>query len=268
MMAFPGPQHRPLQSRDIIDLCKSTPHFAGNEYGNQLVRISEDLVVKFGLGVRRQEADSQIYARRFVDNTKLYIPEVLLFFEAQFSGCKMGFLVMEYVNGISLEGINVQDRPDIAKRTIDAIQHLATIPVPEQGPGPVGIASPYGYLWSENGAGRTFSCVKDMDKWMNKRLEVVNQQPLSLAHHPLRMCHMDLVRRNILLLPNSSLCFVDWAFAGFFPSLFEIYNFRELLYTDKAWFQQLLDLWPKLDDYDEQTLQSLGIVASVNMRYS
>lgn len=224
--------------------------------------------MKFGLGVRRQEADSQIYARRFVDNTKLYIPEVLLFFEAQFSGCKMGFLVMEYVNGISLEGINVQDRPDIAKRTIDAIQHLATIPVPEQGPGPVGIASPYGYLWSENGAGRTFSCVKDMDKWMNKRLEVVNQQPLSLAHHPLRMCHMDLVRRNILLLPNSSLCFVDWAFAGFFPSLFEIYNFRELLYTDKAWFQQLLDLWPKLDDYDEQTLQSLGIVASVNMRYS
>jgi hypothetical protein len=173
-MTFPGPQHRPLRSHDIIDLCKSTPYFAGNEYGNRLVRISEDLVVKFGLGVRRQEADNQIYARCFVDNTKLYIPEVLLFFEAELSGFKMGFLVIEYVNGISLESIKVQDRPDIPKRTIEAIQHLATIPMPQQGPGPVGVASPYGYLWSDDGAGRTFSCVKDMENWMNTRLGVVN----------------------------------------------------------------------------------------------
>jgi thiamine kinase-like enzyme len=107
-----------------------------------------------------------------------------------------------------------------------------------------------------------------MEKWMNTRLAVLNQPPISLAHHPLRMCHMDLVRRNILLLPDSSLCFVDWAFAGFFPSIFEIYYFRELLSEDRDWFQQLLNLWPKDEDYDEQSLRGLGIVASVNIRYS
>jgi len=107
-----------------------------------------------------------------------------------------------------------------------------------------------------------------MEKWMNMRLEVLNQPPISLAHHPLRMCHMDLVRRNILLLPDSSLCFVDWAFAGFFPSLFEIYCFRELLSEDRDWFQQLINLWLKDEDYNEQSLRSLAIVASVNIRYS
>jgi thiamine kinase-like enzyme len=180
----------------------------------------------------------------------------------------MGFLVMEYVNGVSLESVNIQDKPNIARRTIKAIQHLATIPMPQQGPGPVGGASPCGYLWSDDGARRTFSSAEDMDKWMNTRLEVVSEPPISLAYHPLRMCHMDLVRRNILLLPNSSLCFVDWAFAGFFPSLLEAYNFRELFYSDRDWFQQLLDLWPKDDDCDEQNLRSLGIIASVNMRNS
>jgi len=57
----------------------------------------------------------------------------------------MGFLVMEYVDGVNLESIDVRDRPDIARRTIEAIQHLAMIPIPGQGPGPVGGASPYGY---------------------------------------------------------------------------------------------------------------------------
>jgi hypothetical protein len=89
------------------------------------------VAVKFGLGGRRQEADNHIYECLFVENTKLYIPEALLFFKAEISACKIGFLVMEYIKRISLESINVQDNPNIAKRTIEAIQHLAMIPMPQ-----------------------------------------------------------------------------------------------------------------------------------------
>jgi thiamine kinase-like enzyme len=36
------------------------------------------------------------------------------------------------------------------------------------------------------------------------------------------MCHLDIAPRNILYLPDSSICLIDWATAGFYPRLFEV----------------------------------------------
>lgn len=261
-----------LQSdHDIVEMCRSAPAFAGSAHGNRLVKISKDVVVKFGVGVKREEAANQIYARRHVDNKILYVPRVFRFFKAPLSGFSMGFIVMEYVAGVNLKTLNVLDDPAFAKRTMDANQHLAMIPIPSnQGPGPVDGGFAQGYLWSDQGFGCTFNTITDMENWINARLEVVHLPLLSFAQHQrLTMRHMDLVRRNICILPDSSICFMDWAFADFFLDIFEIHIFRELLDRDEVWFSQLLHLCPKPDAGEEwYLLQYLGIPAVVNNKYS
>lgn len=53
----------PLPSdHDIVELCETAAPFARFLHGDQLVQISDDVAVKFGLGVRIQEAANQSYA--------------------------------------------------------------------------------------------------------------------------------------------------------------------------------------------------------------
>lgn len=196
----------------------SIPPFAGSQYGNRLVQILENLVVKFGIGVVWLEVANQTYARDYVDSTTLYIPQVFRFFEDASSGFKMGFIVIEYVPGANLDTLDVLADLSIAKRTIDAIRHLATIPVPlGQGPGPVGGGPAYGYLWSDNGTGCALGTIKGIEDWMNMRLNIVKQPRIYFAHQQqLTIRHIDLARRNIRMLPDNRVCFMDWAFAGFY----------------------------------------------------
>jgi hypothetical protein len=258
-----------LSDCEIVNLCMTIPHFAGSSHGNRLTRISEKFIVKFGIGVQRQEAANQMYARLHVDNSILYIPQVFHFFSDASFGFNMGFIVMEYVSGVGIDALDIRNDPTISKHTINAVRHLATIPLsPDQGPGPVGGGPAYGYLWSESGTGQILETVEDMERWFNKRLSIINQPPISLARQQqLRMCHMDLVRRNICILPDSRICFLDWAFAGFYPPIFEIHILRELRTTDEVWFNQLLCLLPKPDVEEEEILLRLGLPAIVNETY-
>lgn len=254
---------------DIIKLCVSTAPFAGTPYGNRLVAISKRLVVKFGIGVKKQETDNQDYARRHVNSAILYIPRIFRFFEVTHPTFTVGYLVMECITGTNLQDVDLACRPEVVERTIEAIQHLRSIPIPQsQGPGPAGGSPAQGYLWSEDGAGYAFKGIQDMENWINERLDVVNEPHVSLHQYVLGMCHMDLVRRNIFLLPNSAICFVDWAFAGFFPRIFEVHVYRELRVQDELWFDQLLERLPSPNEDDERIMSRLGIPAFVDMKYA
>jgi len=112
---------------DIVSLCKDTPHFAGSLHGNRLTRVSKKLVVKFGIGVRLQEAANQAYARTHVDSTVLYIPQVFRYFEDASFGFNMGFIVMEYVSGVGLHTLDVRNHPSIAKRNHPSIANIAAV---------------------------------------------------------------------------------------------------------------------------------------------
>jgi hypothetical protein len=253
---------------DLVNLCMKTPHFAGSLHGNRLTRISDNLVVKFGIGVRLQEAANQAHARLHVDSTVLYVPQVFRYFEDTSLGFNMGFIVMEYVSGVGLHKLDVCRDPSIAERTMNAVRQLATIPTAtHQGPGPVGGGAAYGYLWSENGTGCTLRNISDMETWLNTRLAIINQPPISLTRQRLTMRHMDLVRRNICILSDSRICFFDWAFAGFYPAIFEIQVFRDLCVQDDVWFDQLLYLSPKPDADEENVLQRLSLPAIINDKF-
>lgn len=151
------------------------------------------------------------------------------------------------------------------ERTIQAIQHLRSIPTPQlPSPWPVGGSSAQGYLWPEGGARCAFNSIKDMENWLNERFDVVNELHVSLHEYNLGMRHMDLVRRNIILLPDSTISFVDWEFSGFFPWTFEIHDFWELRDQDEFWFDQLLEHLPSPGEDDERIIHRLGIPACVD----
>ncbi|CAI6339205.1 unnamed protein product [Periconia digitata] len=106
-----------------------------------------------------------------------------------------------------------------------------------------------------------------MQQWMNTRLAVVTKERLDLTSHQLSMRHMDLVHRNIILMADSSICFLDWAFAGFYPELFEIRYLRDLLPVDPVWFSFLLEQMHLPTPDEEEVLSLLSVPAAVSERY-
>lgn len=68
---------------ELIALCQTAeqPEVLGGEYyGNKVIKISDTLVVKFGIGVTREEADNQSKAYSIVDHRTVHIPRVYRFF--------------------------------------------------------------------------------------------------------------------------------------------------------------------------------------------
>jgi hypothetical protein len=85
-----------------------------------------------------EEAANQIHARYYVNSSALYVPQVFHFFNDASCGFSLGSLVIENAPAVSLQALNGFEDGHLAKRTINAIRHLALVPVPSnQGPGPV-----------------------------------------------------------------------------------------------------------------------------------
>ena len=75
--------------------------------GRKVVRLTEGIVVEFGLGVTPQEATAQQLAFQKVNRDVLRIPQVYRFFSRPDAGFwPIGYLVMESINGTSLEDVN------------------------------------------------------------------------------------------------------------------------------------------------------------------
>ncbi|KAM5453809.1 hypothetical protein MaudCBS49596_002432 [Microsporum audouinii] len=109
---------------------------------------------------------------------------------------------MEYILGKSLEDLDLLP-DDISERLAAIVSELAS-----------------GYLWGDNGTGEIFQSADDMNRWLNKRLKLINKE-IDLRPYPLVLCHLDLCRRNIKLMEDNSICLLDWGHAGFFPRFFE-----------------------------------------------
>jgi hypothetical protein len=241
----------------LIQMCQSAPLIAGSDYGNRIVRLSDTLVAKYGMGVWSEEARNQEYAYVHTDRSILCVPRVYRYFEDHSQD-------MEYVWGTRLDSVEID--PYITEAVARAIVHLSTIKVPaSQGPGSVVQGVARGYLWPPEGV--TFNAFEDMQAWLNSRLAVVGEERLDLKSHSLVMRHMDLVPRNIILKPDSSVCFLDWALAGFYPELFEIRYLRDLHPVDPAWSAFLLKYMRQPTVDEEQILALLAISAAVNERY-
>lgn len=127
---------------------------------------------------------------------------------------------MDYIAGQNMIEIDLDANNDITKRLANIIAHLGGIKGGDV-PGPVGGGMPEGYLFGDLGTRTVFNCVEDLNFWLNKRLTLIGKS-IDLTPFPLALCHMDLCRRNLVLMEDQSIGLLDWGHAGFFPRVFDV----------------------------------------------
>ncbi|KAF3491811.1 uncharacterized protein GIQ15_01328 [Arthroderma uncinatum] len=197
----------------LISLCHRTKKekWLGNfQLGDRVIRLPGNVAVKYGAGVLPGEAATQHYAYQHVDPDIVRVPQVYRYFQDRSSPAwPTGYLFMEYIPGQNLkELINLDANDKITKRVTRIISHLGEIKGGTV-PGPVGGGVPYGYLWGDDGAKTEFSSLVDVNAWINRRIELL-EKTVDLTAYPLVLCHMDLCRRNIILMEDKSICLLDW----------------------------------------------------------
>lgn len=248
--------HRLLKEGKIIGGCDG---------GNNVIRLSDNIVAKVGLGVRASEAKTQEFAYQSVDPKIVHIPQVYRFFHRE----RFGYLFMEYVSGRQLDKLDLNDNTDIIPRVAKIISHLGTIRG-SQVPGHVGSGAPEGYLWGDDGAGTNFTCVADMEAWLNKRLAIRNKS-IDLTSHPLVLCHMDLCRRNMILKEDNTISLLDWAFSGFYPRYFEFASLSLMMPYDEQYEKPLIHATATLLDWTDNEKELIGLLKlarAVALRYT
>ncbi|KAK7178148.1 hypothetical protein PMIN03_012785 [Paraphaeosphaeria minitans] len=110
------------------------------EGGHSIIRISDDLVIKCGVGVTQQEADNQRKVFQLIDQTIIRVPRVYRYV----ASLNIGYLVMEFVEG---EPLDVFDDPHICAAIARALDHFAQIRGNQ--PGPLGTVWFSHLAWNE-----------------------------------------------------------------------------------------------------------------------
>jgi hypothetical protein len=185
-----------------------------------------------------------------------------------------GYLFMEYVPGQTLAELDLDVRDDIVPRIAQIIAHLGQIELRndlgDAVPGPIGGGSPRGSLWGEDGAGETFTCVTDLNAWLNKRL-TLQKKSIDLHGSPLVLCHLDLARRNMILKDDNTISLVDWGCAGLYPRFYETITILYLSPWDALYQKPLIEATNtllSLTDEEKRLARLVQIARSVSLRYS
>ncbi|CAD6441666.1 07a799ae-f224-4778-a3ff-73c49bdd67dc [Sclerotinia trifoliorum] len=253
----------------LVQLCnkliKEDRTIGGCFGGDRVVRLTDNVAAKFGLGVTASEAKSQEFAYRNVDPNIVHIPQVYRYFRWE----DFGYLFMEYVPGRQLNELDLDENVNIIPRVTRIIEHLGKI----QGvhvPGPIGGGMPEGYLWGDDGARTTFTCVADMEAWLTKCL-VIRDKSIDLSSHPLVLCHMDLCRRNMILKEDNTISLLDWGCSGFYLRYFEFATLSFMMPYDENYETPLIQAIATLLNWieDEKALISLlELARAIALRYS
>lgn len=244
-----------------------------NGYGPQVIRLSSGVAVKFGHGVTRPEALNQHFAFRHASPDHLRVPRVFSFLVDTTSPSydRVGYIVMEYIEGHTLHHLSPERKVIIARKVAAAMQHLTTFPVPvERRPGPImtgGMAS--GYFWSDYGSPVPFETLESMIAWINGQLAITHPRtsiPFSTTELAFR--HMDVNLRNTLVTTDDRICFVDWEFSGFYPSLLELIHLKFSEWECRSFSANLLANLPEMSQGLQDPRYPLLLqVISNNMRF-
>lgn len=117
------------------------------------------------------------------------------------------------------------------------LQHFSTIT--NNAPGSLGGGPSTGLLLPETND-LFISTLSNIEDWFNSRLfPAQGLRCVTLQHSKFILCHLDIAPRNLIWQDNGSVCFLDWASAGFYPPLLEFVsqwivegkdgNFRSML---------------------------------------
>ena len=143
--------------------------------------------------------------------------------------------------------------------------------------GPANGGTPRGYLFSDDGALEPIGSLTALNRWLNHRYRMKEGEAgFSFSISDCGFCHLDLARRNFVLLPDGcTFVLLDWEHAGFYPRVFEVYCILYVGIKDFYFSQEFVKAYkkrsvPKIEDGDEleQMIDMLDRVYRNNMRYS
>lgn len=219
-----------IPSCEILSASENSIARYYNACESQLVarRVSQNLLVKMCLNQR--EFQNQSHAWTLLDGTAigggrtLRIPRPMRYVEHE----HIGYIIMEYLDGVTMEddGICKENIPYVAN-AISKI-HEKTSLLNRERPGPLDGGYAVGFPWGEWSCETTFDTIMDLQKCVDKRLrrDAASRasllQRLPLCNRTLSFCHMDIVFRNILLMPNNDIAFLDWEYANYYPAEFDM----------------------------------------------
>lgn len=179
-----------LPERWLISICQSAKArhavFSDCDLANEVIRISNNIVVKCGWGVGPGEAAIQKFAAQKLNHRGiLRVPHVYRYFQVPCPkyGWPKGYLFMEYIPGPTLkqEGLDLNRitvAENVCERLAEAVLELSSVTDDNNGiPGPVGGGNPLkGYLWGDDGTKVVLNSVDDLNHWLNKRLKIINKE--------------------------------------------------------------------------------------------
>src|SRR5262245_345440 len=118
-----------ISNEDIVARCQRATCLSSDTNSTKVVKILPDIAVKFGIGVRQNEATTLDYVSRHAIRNILRVPRVYRFFtHGEFVGMPFGYIVMEFVGGVTLEACSIGS--ELIKRIVNALNHLSTLPMP------------------------------------------------------------------------------------------------------------------------------------------
>lgn len=117
-------------AEDLISSCAQPPngsilHCAS--YGNQVVKIADRAVIKFGFGVTKEEANNQTKAYEPIDPIVVRVPRVHRFFSNTHGS---GYIVMDYISGVLIDPLEDPARIEVVGLVL---AYFATIRGPKPG---------------------------------------------------------------------------------------------------------------------------------------
>jgi thiamine kinase-like enzyme len=117
----------------LLELCdkveEENGRIGGHQYGDRVVKLSDEIAVKYGHGVKDSEARTQEFAHRSVNPGIVHVPRVHRFFLRKNPSwhCPGGYLFMEYVPGKLLQDLDLNIKGDIVPKVAKIIKHLGQI---------------------------------------------------------------------------------------------------------------------------------------------
>lgn len=225
----------------LVAVCSSASctTLGGAPYGSgrRVVKISEQAVIKFGIGVTESEANNQRGAYQLLDPSIVRVPQVYRFFTKG----QYGYIVMEYIKGQILTPLEDQR---LIRRVARVLEHLAELSC--RVPGPLRSGVPRGLLWPEN-EDLSFVNILDVERYFNSRL--------------------DVAPRNILWQEDGTICLLDWECAGFYPRILEVCAQRIIFGMDGEFNRILLEYMPGLTEDEEVQAKLIMQAYSNEQRY-
>ncbi|KAF4946530.1 hypothetical protein FGADI_11168 [Fusarium gaditjirri] len=208
-----------------------------------VVKVGEDLAVKFGHTVSLEEAE----AIRFLStNSKVPVPEIYATMVEPETG--INFIVMEYINAKSLAdlwtSLEGPDKREITNQLRASLEDLHSLEPPSYMSSLNRRPLSDGVFWTPDPnptISGPFNTEEDLNEGILKRLAEHEPQAhltllrtlitATLCNHQVKFTHGDLQPKNILVKTTGSgesqrykVIIIDWEISGWYPEYWEFCN--------------------------------------------